>query len=202
MKNHKLPIFNMTQDMVRVAKRARNDGEAPNKDAVNELMHAFTEFKAANDENIKKRDMLLEAKINNISATLDKFEPLNQQLTLASQQHEAMQEQIDQMQAIMQTPDLGGTSSTKDAIEFRSAFDRVMRKPPQDRDPKDVAYIQTRMAALVRGDDASAGYLLAPPEMQAEIIKDIVEMTPMRAIATVRTIGTGSPDYSFFYPFC
>lgn len=192
MEKHKLPIFHMTQDMVRVARRARNDGEAPNKETVNELMHAFTEFKAANDENIKKRDVLLEAKIEKIGTVMDKFEPMNQQLTLASQQQKAMQEQLDQMQAIIQTPDLGGTSSKKDAIEFRAAFDRVMRKPPQDRDPKDVAYIQTRMAALVRGDDASAGYLLAPPEMQAEIIKDIVEMTPMRAIATVRTIGTGS----------
>lgn len=162
------------------------------KEAVTQLMTAFNEFKEANDANEKKRDVLLEDKINKINTAMDRFEPLNQQITLAAQNQKAMQDQMDQIQALLQTPNLGGTSTEREAKEFRSAFDRVMRRPPHDRDPKDVATIQKRMAALVKSDDVSAGYLLAPPEMQAEIIKDIVEMTPIRQLATVRTIGVGS----------
>ena len=44
------------------------------KDPVDVLMHAFNEFKSANDENLKQRDALLEAKINNASKALDRFE--------------------------------------------------------------------------------------------------------------------------------
>jgi HK97 family phage major capsid protein len=49
-----------------------------------------------------------------------------------------------------------------------------------------------RRNALVKGDDAGAGYLLAPPDVNREIIKDIIEMSPMRSIATVRNIGGDS----------
>jgi len=162
------------------------------KEAVTQLMTAFNEFKTANDANDKKRDVLLEEKIDKINVAMDRFEPLNQQITLAAQNQKAMQDQMDQIQTLLQTPNLGGTSTEREASEFRSAFDRIMRRPPQDRDPKDVAVIQKRMAALVKSDDVSAGYLLAPPDMQAEIIKDIVLMTPIRQLATVRTIGVGS----------
>jgi HK97 family phage major capsid protein len=72
------------------------------------------------------------------------------------------------------------------------AYNRVMRKQMGDRDPADVAIIKNRSAALVKGDDVSAGYLLAPPEMQKEIIKNIIEMTPIRSLATVRSIGVES----------
>jgi HK97 family phage major capsid protein len=191
------PIFQMDNVMAATARRARNDGgNVPDdpKKAVDELMRAFEEFKQANDANLKQRDTLLDEKINKISTALDKFEPMNQKLTLAEQQAKAMQEQLDRVETILNRPDLPGGKSDreKENAEYKAAFDRVMRKHADGRDPQDVAIIQKRMASLVRGDDVSAGYLLAPPEMQAEILKDIVEITPMRSIATVRTIGTGS----------
>ena len=61
------------------------------KDPVEVVMQAFNEFKNANDENLKKRDALLEAKIENTSKALDRFEDVNQKLVLAEQQAKATQ---------------------------------------------------------------------------------------------------------------
>lgn len=163
------------------------------KDPVAEVMGAFNEFKAANDSNQKKRDDNLEAKIDKINTHLNTFEGANQKLVLAEQQAKSMQEQMDRMETILNRPDLGGSDvSAKDKKEYLAAFDRVMRRPAEQREPTDVALINKRVASLTTANDTGAGYLLAPPEMQMEIIKNIIEFSPMRSLATVRTIGTGS----------
>lgn len=160
------------------------------KTAVETVMHAFSEFKNANDENLKQRDALLEAKIENASKALDKFEPINQKLTLAEQQTNAMQEQLDRLEEILNRP-LNGVPKDQGA-KIINAFDRVLRRQPSDRDREDLETINKYSASIIKADDASAGYLLAPPEMDAMIIKKVIETTPMRTLATVRTIGSGS----------
>lgn len=163
------------------------------KDPVQTVMEAFNEFKATNDANEKQRSSDLEAKLDKINKALDQYEPMNQKLTLAEQQAKAMQEQLDRVETILNRPNAGGADLTaKEAKEYMAAFDRVMRKPSDQRDPADVALIQKRVAALSTAADTGAGYLLAPPEMQSEIIKGIVLISPMRQIATVRTIGVQS----------
>lgn len=164
------------------------------KDPVVEVMSAFEEFKKTNDANLKQRHEAHDAKLDKITATLDKYEAGNQQLTLLEKQSKAMQEQLDSIETIANRAGLGGAADpqAKAAQEYLAAFDRVMRRQAGDRDPVDMEIINKRKAALVKGDDASAGYLLAPPEMQREIIKNIIEMTPMRSLATVRSIGVGS----------
>lgn len=164
------------------------------KDPVVEVMSAFEEFKKTNDANLKQRSAAHDEKLDKITATLDKYEPMNQQLVIIDKQNKAMQEQLDAIEKIANRSGLGGAADpqAKAAQEYLAAFDRVMRRPSGDRDPADMLVIKERSAALVKGDDASAGYLLAPPEMQKEIIKNIIEMTPMRSLATVRTIGAPS----------
>lgn len=160
------------------------------KDAIETVMHAFGEFKNANDENLKKRDALLDAKIENIQKVFDKYEDTNQKLVLADQQAKAMQEQLDRVEELLNRP---GTGAAQDQHkDVRNAFDRVMRRPANERNPVDLEVINKYMNTIVKSDDVSAGYLLAPPEMEATISKNIIEMTPMRALATVRTIGSGS----------
>ncbi|WP_430229908.1 phage major capsid protein [Nitrosomonas communis] len=161
-----------------------------NHEAVEKLMNAFEVFKQANDENLKNRDALLEAKIENASKAMDQFEPLNQKLMLAEQQAKAMQEQLDRVEELLNRP-LSGVSKNE-GHQIIAAFDRVMRKPSHERSPEDVAIINKYSASLVKSDDVSAGYLLAPPEMETAIIKNIIESTPMRSLATVRSIGGGS----------
>lgn len=169
-----------------------------NDDAVTQVMEAFNEFKAANDKRLAdmasgKSVSDLTAKVETISAALDKFEPMNQKLTLAEQQARALQEQLDRVETLLNRPDAGGgDANAKEAKEFAAAWERVMRKSPDQRDPADMALVTKRLNTLSTASDTGAGYLLAPPEMQREIIKNIVEISPMRSLATVRTIGTGS----------
>lgn len=167
---------------------------AADKDAAQEVMEAFTEFKKTNDANLKKHSSDLEAKLDKINAALDKHEGGSQKLVLIEQQNKAMQDQLDSIEKIANRAGLGGAADpqAKAAQEYMDAFNRVMRKSASDRDPVDMQLVRERSAALVKGDDASAGYLLAPPDMQKEIIKNIIEMTPIRALATVRTIGVDS----------
>lgn len=54
---------------------------------------------------------------------------------------------------------------------------------------------ETELKALTLNSDPAGGYL-APPELSSEILKDIVEMSPFRAMASVK--GTNAP--SVIYP--
>jgi len=159
------------------------------KEMIEEQGKAFHAFKEANDENIKKRDVLLESKIDKLNTELDKFEPINQKLTMAEAQAKAMQEQMDRMETILNRPDLGGGGTDAENKKYLDAFNRAMRVPVGDRDPEDLILLKNRTNSLIKGDDVSAGYLLAPPDMLMEIIKDVVEISPMRSLCTVRTIG-------------
>lgn len=162
-------------------------------DPVKEVMSAFEEFKRTNDANLKERTAAHEEKLDKISAALDKYENQSQQIVLMDKQAKAMQEQLDAIEKVANRPSVGGTDAqAKAAQEYLAAFDRVMRKSADNRDPADMTLIRERQAALIKTDDASAGYLLAPPEMQREIIKNIIEMSPMRSLASVRTIGVDS----------
>lgn len=168
------------------------------KDAVTQVMEAFNEFKSSNDKLLAaKADGKavgdLTAKVEKINETLDKFEPMNQAITLAGQQQKAMQEQLDRVETILNRPEgLGaGAKDKEEAAKMMAAFDRVLRKPADARDAKDMEVLR-HMNTLIKGNDAGAGYLLAPPEMQKDILKNIVEMTPMRAICSVKTIGSQS----------
>lgn len=160
---------------------------------VEAVMSAFAEFKATNDANLEKRDALLEDKLAKISNSLDRFEDINKKLVDAQNAAKAMQDQIDSVEAVVNRKDFGKGGAlgdvSKDEIEYREAFNRAIRKSPDDRRPEDVAALNKRKAALIKADDTAAGYLVAPSEMLAGIIKDVVEISPIRALATVRTIG-------------
>lgn len=168
------------------------------KDAVTTVMEAFNEFKASNDKLLAaKADGKavgdLTAKVEKISDTLDKFEPLNEKATLAAQQQKAMQDQLDRLETILNRPGGmgGGDAEKKAAAEAMALFDRLLRRPSSEHSPEDRKAAQ-HMNTLIKGNDAGAGYLLAPPEMQKDILKNIVEMTPMRSICRVITIGSQS----------
>ncbi|BAI71477.1 phage major capsid protein [Azospirillum sp. B510] len=156
---------------------------------VNDLMNAWTEFKDTSEENEKRRDTLLEDKMTRLNAAMDRAEGLNQKLTLSEQTAKAQQEQLDRIEAAMNRASLGSPKGDKEATEHREAFDRVMRTHVNDRRRDDMDLLNKRKAALVKSDDTGAGYLLAPPDLQADILKDVVEQTPARVLSTVRTIG-------------
>lgn len=158
------------------------------RNSVDKFMNAFEEFKTTNDENLRKRDVLLDDKLDKINKTLDGFEPLNQKITKAVEGQSAMQEQLDQVEKALNRPNRGKDAAGQDE-EYRNAFEHCLRRPQENRDSAHVAIMVERRNTLVKGDDAGAGYLLAPPDVNREIIKDVIEMSPMRSIATVRIIG-------------
>lgn len=161
-------------------------------EAIQEVESAVKALHAANDENEKRRDVLLEEQLERINKTLDKHEGLNQARTLAEANAKAVekiQDQMDRIEAAANRPGLPGGANDNADADYRAAFDRAIRRPEEDRSPEDRDVLKKRKNALTKSDDSGAGYLAAPPDLQKEIIKDLIETTPMRALATVRTIG-------------
>lgn len=172
------------------------------KKAIDEQNRTFEEFKQKNDENEKKRDSLLEDQVNRINEALNKFEPLNQKITLqeqsskkAEEDRKAMQEQLDRMETALNRPPLAGGRAEEENKEWRDAVDIALRKAPADRTQKELDAIGTinkYVNTLKTSIDTGAGYLLAPPDMMMEIIKDLTEISPFRSLASVVTIGKQS----------
>ena len=152
------------------------------KNAVEGIAVAFEEFKATNDARlaeIEKKgstDPLVEEKLKNIEADLDRFEDINQKLTLAQEQTKQMGEKLESMETMLKRPESGLDTKSVDA-EMK-LFDKWMRHGEKGMEPDEVK-------ALTVSDDSQAGFL-APPEYVNELIKTITEISPMRQIARVR----------------
>lgn len=168
----------------------------PEKTPEQIVNEAVTELRSTVEANDRKRDSLFDDKMNKINDTLDRFEAQNKEVTTALANQKNMQSQVDNIEAIVNRINLSGgsnvTEEQKQRAEYKAAIERVLRQPAESRDVKDMTLINNYRNTLTRGDDPGAGYLAAPPEMVAEIIKDIVQISPMRSLATVRTIGSAS----------
>jgi HK97 family phage major capsid protein len=136
-----------------------------------EMMRAFEAFKEANDERIatlekRSADVLLEEKIARIDRTID-----------------AQARKLDDITLKAARPALGGERvRAQSAPEHKQAFE---------------AYVRTGEAANLRALEAKAmsigsnpdGGYLVPPEIETEIGKRLATVSPIRAIAGVRTIS-------------
>lgn len=91
--------------------------------------------------------------------------------------------QLTDLETRMNRP--GGSGNTTEEITLeRRAFTNFLR---MGREVMDVEEVR----ALVVGDDTKGGYL-APAEFQAEVIKGIVEISPIRQAVRVGSTGAGS----------
>lgn len=95
-------------------------------------------------------------------------------------------ERLDTMEAKANRPGNDGNRTEEPTVE-RKAFRSYLKLG--DRAP------ETELKALSMVSDGQGGYM-APPEFSAEVIKDLVEFSPIRSVASVR--GTSSP--SVIYP--
>ena len=152
------------------------------KTAVEGMATAFEEFKATNDARlaeIEKKgssDPLVDEKLKNIEADLDRFEDINQKLTLAQQEQKGFSEKLENMEALLKRPEVSMETNQVDVAV--KAFDKWLRKVKQGLEPEEIK-------ALTVSDDTQAGFL-APPEYVNELIKTLTEISPMRTIARVR----------------
>ncbi len=150
--------------------------------AVDALAGTFEEFKKVNDERLSQiekaghADPLVEEKLKNIEADLDRFEDFNQKFMSQKAEQDKIAERVDGFEALLKRPDAGVESKQID--HEVKLFDKFLRKGKEGMEVEEVK-------ALTVSDDSSAGFL-APSEYVRELIKTITEISPMRQIARVR----------------
>jgi HK97 family phage major capsid protein len=180
--------------------------DAETKTLLNEQMKTFESFKEANDTvqaEIKKlgeADVILREKVDQINNSLDKFEDMNQKLTLAQQQAKGaadkvdeIKEQADRIETAIKRSGAGGSADKK--VELKTLVNLwargvvlaetrgVANLPAEYRKAFDD--IAAEHKALTVGTDTTAGYL-APTEYVRDIIKGVTEMSPIRSVVRVR----------------
>jgi HK97 family phage major capsid protein len=169
--------------------------------AIEKIGVAFEEYKAANDARlaeIAKRgsaDPLLDEKLSRIDAVLDA--------------QAEMKKRIEQAETRAARPGGAGVANDSDSAEalaYRNAFLGWVRNPRdpraemkmretakalQNRSLNDDGF-ETRAAQVVTSTGSAGGFAL-PEVIERQIARLSVEISPIRQIATVRTVG--SPDY-------
>ncbi len=128
--------------------------------ALGDLMQAFEEYKSTNDQRFARADVVLEEKLARIDRALD------------------------DMQLKSARPSLGGGPAAGSSLvrEHKTAFDGYVRKG-------DTTHIrQLERKALSVGSDPDGGYLV-PEETERTVNAALREISPIRAIASVRQVS-------------
>jgi len=153
------------------------------KSAVETLGKTFESFKNTNDERLKQieakgsSDPITEEKLSKIESDLDKYADMEKNVKAQADSTKANQEAMARLETIISRPDFGkGSPVESKAVQV---FDKWLRKGKDSLAPEE-------LKVLTVSNDNTAGYL-APPEYVREIIKGIVEYSPIRSIARVRT---------------
>jgi HK97 family phage major capsid protein len=135
-----------------------------------EMMRAFEAFKAANDERLEKRgsDVVLEDKLARINTTID-----------------AQGRRLDEITLKQARPAIGGergAARSASALEHKAAFEAYVRAG----EASGLRALEAK--AMTIGSNPDGGYLV-PPEIEATIGQRLTAISPIRAIAGVRTIS-------------
>jgi HK97 family phage major capsid protein len=142
------------------------------KDSFDEFLRAFEAFKGANDERLGQleahsADAVTEEKVERINRALDEQKRALDELTLAAAR-----------------PVLAGERKAVPAArEKKAAFERYIRKG--DAGGLDALELK----AMSAGSLADGGYTV-PLEIEQTIDRVLAKVSPMRAIASVRQIGS------------
>jgi HK97 family phage major capsid protein len=175
-------------------------------DAIDKIATAFEEYKKTNDARIEAVKKGLptgdfDAKLARMDGAIDS---LNEQKSRL----EKMETKLARPGALDQKGRMDG--ETKEAAEYRGAFMSWVRNPS---DIRATSELQTKLrelkkanAAALGGEDGwetraaqtvtstgSAGGFALPEIIERQIQRLSVDISPIRQIATVRTVG--SPDY-------
>ena len=156
---------------------------------IDSIATAFEEYKSTNDARIEaikagKGTADMDAKLARMDGAIDSMGEVKAKL-------EAMETRMSRPGAYGE-----GESTSREAAEYKGAFLNWMRSPTdQERQQKVTAAqrnLETRAADARTSTGASGGFAL-PEEIERTIARLGVDMSPIRSLATVRTVGT--PDY-------
>ncbi|MFT3809267.1 MAG: phage major capsid protein [Micropepsaceae bacterium] len=137
------------------------------------MMVAFEAFKEANDARLDE----IEAKLSADVVSEEKVDRINAALT---EQKAA----LDRLAVEMRRPHGGGGSRARGEDERREALASYVRKG----DAAAISRLELKEDKLSRGTDSEGGYLV-PEETERRIDSLLAEVSPIRAIATVRQIA-------------
>jgi HK97 family phage major capsid protein len=98
----------------------------------------------------------------------------------------ALTDRLADLEKKANRPGGGGRNEDEEAATVRKAFGTYLRLGNQ-------APVE-EVKALTVSSDPQAGYL-APAEMSTEFIRDLIEFSPIRSVASVRTTGAPSVKY-------
>jgi HK97 family phage major capsid protein len=158
------------------------------KTAVETLGKTFESFKQANDERLAQveakgtADPVTEAKLSKIEKDMDKFADLEVSMKAQAEAQKQAQESMAKLETIISRPGFGNDSKVES--KHLQLFDKWLRKGKENLSPDEIK-------VLTVGNDSTAGYL-APPEYVRELIKGIVEYSPIRSIARIRSTSQRS----------
>ncbi|WP_062230789.1 phage major capsid protein [Aureimonas sp. N4] len=159
------------QTMMNGAIETKAGTGAEGADALDELMRAFDAFREANDERLGQlerrmgADPLTEEKVDRLSKAMDEHEKRMEKLVLRNLR-----------------PPVGGEGGQALPSEHRSAFEAYVRAGDEGRMRR---LEEKAMSGLVGAD----GGFLVPPETEAEIGRRLANVSPIRAIAGIRTVS-------------
>lgn len=161
-------------------------------EAIDEIATAFEEYKSTNDQRL---DAL---KAGNGTAELDeKLAKIETEITRI----EEIKATLEKLETKVSRPGLlehgRQDGETREEAEYRSAFLDWMRAPTDGVRQQKAAHayskmLETKSTATVTSTPAAGGYAL-PEVIERQIARLSVDISPIRQIATVRTVG--SPDY-------
>lgn len=174
--------------------------------AVAEVLSAFEEFKAVNDNRLKEiekkgsADVLLVEKVERLEQAIVKGEEANQKATAALlETKKALDEEkthVDELEAALNRLSLKGSSDPaqrkqelKEKVEVwsRAVVGAHLIGIPNlpEAQQKALAEVAAEYKALGIANDTTGGYL-APAEYIREIIKGVTEVSPVRSLVRVR----------------
>ncbi|AVX04333.1 hypothetical protein MXMO3_01808 [Maritalea myrionectae] len=176
------------------------------KNAIENFMHAFEEFKQANDdrlsqiEKIGTADILSEEKTERINAVLDKFEDVNQKATMAEKNAKALkelQENFDALETAIKRSPTGNTETKQDRVNDWAravvAHHIIGAANLSENQRKAIEDVEQEWKALNVGTSSAGGHL-APAEFVREIIKAETLLSPVRSLARVRQTANRSVE--------
>ena len=141
------------------------------------------ELKGEDDDAVSVVTKALDDLQKTVDERIKKLEEKGEK-TVDDKELKALQDRLAELEKKGNRPDSG--DKKPEPTEERKAFGNYLRLGNQL--PAD------EQKALTVSNDAQGGYL-APAEMSTEFIRDLVEYSPVRSVASVRNIGAPSVKY-------
>ena len=166
--NHAIPLETKSVETKSLVSNAHPNGDVG--EAFEEFMSAFSAFRDANDERLKKVekhagvDVPLTEKVERINLALDE-----------------QKQTLDSYVSRQSRPQLGG-ASVMGNVEHKQAFDGYVRRG----DEQTLRGIEQKAHSYASGADG--GYLV-PAELETEIGRRLAVLSPIRGISGVRQVS-------------